>query len=169
MDNEGGLSDAPQNGILGSIDLRPRDHVVDLTGQIHQLPCYIKHNGPCPVSHYFKPKNSGIEVDDFTVEEAYFRGRKLQGTTIPLPDGYSGFVLGKKKKPCKGKASEISEGNLNCWEIGAKFQSITYWNHDSLPSHDDTFLRCFHWFAVANALHKPITDDDLASTSLLPK
>ncbi|XP_043701009.1 ribonuclease H2 subunit C-like isoform X3 [Telopea speciosissima] len=169
MEMEGGSSDVPQNGFLGSIDLRPREPIVDLTGQIHQLPCCIKHDGPCSVSHYFKPKNSGIEVEGLSIEEAYFRGRKLQGTTTTLPDGYSGFVLGKTKNPGKRKASEISECNLNCWEIAAKFQTIAYWNHDSLPSHDDTFLRCFHWFAVANALHKPITDDDLASTSLLPK
>ncbi|KAJ4981427.1 hypothetical protein NE237_032264 [Protea cynaroides] len=163
MEREGGSSDGFQNGILGNIDLRPRESVLDLTGQIHHLPCCIKHDGPSSVSHYFKPKKTGIEVEVLTIEEACFRGRKLQGTTISLPDGYSGLVLGKKKNPGKRKASEISEANLNCWEIGAKFQSITYWNHDSLPSQDDTFLRCFHWFAVANALHKPITDDDLAS------
>lgn len=32
----------------------------------------------------------GMEVDGLTVEEAYFRGRKLQGATISLPEGYSG-------------------------------------------------------------------------------
>lgn len=31
-----------------------------------------------------------IEVDGLHVNEAYFRGRKLQGTTISLPQGYSG-------------------------------------------------------------------------------
>ena len=31
-----------------------------------------------------------VEVDGLSVNEAYFRGRKLQGTTMPLPQGYSG-------------------------------------------------------------------------------
>lgn len=31
-----------------------------------------------------------VEVDGLSVNEAYFRGRKLQGTTVPLPQGYSG-------------------------------------------------------------------------------
>lgn len=32
----------------------------------------------------------GMEVDGLKVEEAYFRGRKLHGTTIAVPEGYSG-------------------------------------------------------------------------------
>ena len=33
----------------------------------------------------------GIVVEGLKVEEAFFRGRKLQGTTIHLPEGYSGM------------------------------------------------------------------------------
>lgn len=33
----------------------------------------------------------GVEVDGLSVNEAYFRGRKLEGTTMPLPQGYSGW------------------------------------------------------------------------------
>ena len=43
----------------GCIDLCLGEAVVDLTGHIHQLPCCIKYNGPCSVSHYFKPKHTG--------------------------------------------------------------------------------------------------------------
>lgn len=57
----------------------------------------------------------------------------------------------------------MDEGDLNSWEINAKFNSITFWNHDILPSPDDTHMRCFHWFAVAKALHKPVTAEDLVS------
>lgn len=31
-----------------------------------------------------------MEVDGLKVEEAYFRGRNLHGTTVALPHGYSG-------------------------------------------------------------------------------
>jgi hypothetical protein len=63
----------------------------------------------------------------------------------------AGFVLGKKSLD-KRKASNVSEGNSNYWEINAKYKSITYWNHDSLPSQDDAFLRSFHWLAVAKSV-----------------
>ncbi|KAB1222126.1 Ribonuclease H2 subunit C [Morella rubra] len=173
MEGECG-SEMENGGVLSQestvINLRPSDggadsELVDLSGKVHQLPCAIKYDGPCSVSHYFKPKSTGIEVDGLEVEEAYFRGRKLQGTTIQLPKGYCGFVLGKKNL-VKRKASEMSEGNSNCWDANAKFKNLTYWNHDSLPSCDDAFLRSFHWLAVAKALHKPVTAEDMVSASI---
>ncbi|KAF9587449.1 hypothetical protein IFM89_002630 [Coptis chinensis] len=161
----------PRNGIMGTIILQSNSdsssEIVDLTNKVHQLPCCIKHNGPCTVSHYFKPSKTGVDVEGLSVEEACFRGRKLQGAKITIPEGYSGFVLGKKKSQGKRKASETSEENLSHWEMRARFQSINYWNHDSLPSHSDAFLRSLHWLPVANALHKPVSGDDLAHASNL--
>ncbi|KAG6691463.1 hypothetical protein I3842_10G064600 [Carya illinoinensis] len=109
--------------------------------------------------------DTGIEVEGLKVEEAYFRGRKLQGTTIPLSTGYCGFVLGKKNLAEK-KASDMSDGNSNRWEVNAKFENVTYWNHDSLPSSNDALLRSLHWLTVAKALHKPVTDEDVVSASI---
>jgi hypothetical protein len=34
----------------------------------------------------------GVEVEGVKMEEAFFRGRKLQGTTLALPDGYRGYI-----------------------------------------------------------------------------
>lgn len=62
-----------------------------------------------------------------------------------------GFVLDKKNAG-KEKYLDASEENSNCWEAHAKFQNIKYWNHDALPSKDDSFYRCFHWFSVSNAV-----------------
>ncbi|GMP71427.1 hypothetical protein CsSME_00029836 [Camellia sinensis var. sinensis] len=174
MDGDGGSAIAT----VGSIDLSRGGNptaAVDLTGQVHQLPCCVKYDGPCSVSHYFKPKPTGMEVEGLKMEEAYFRGRKLQGTTLPLPQGYSGSVLGKKSAD-KRKRSDKCEENSNCWEMNAKFQSMTFWNHDNLPSRDDAFLRSLHWLTVANAvslclmlmlkkLHQPVTAEDLESAS----
>ncbi|PON74451.1 Ribonuclease H2, subunit C [Trema orientale] len=149
-----------------SIKLKSENGVVaDLSGQVHLLPCSIKFDGPSSVSDYFKPKSTGMEVEGLRLEEAHFRGRKLQGTTLSLPEGYSGFVLGKKGLG-KRKAPSISEGNSNCWEMNAKFKNITYWKHDSLPSQHDTFVRSFHWLAVAKAMHQPVGAEDLLSASI---
>ncbi|KAI3824408.1 hypothetical protein L1987_05867 [Smallanthus sonchifolius] len=160
MNDEGASSET------GTIDLGgvKSSSAVDLTDQIHQLPCCIKYNGPSPVSHYFKPKSTGIEVDGLNVKEAHFRGRKLQGTTVPLPDGYSGFVIGRKTV-AKRKASDTNGGTTASWQMNAKFQNITFWNHDNLPSKEDAFLRALHLFDVAKALHKPVTAEDMESAS----
>ncbi|XP_052201416.1 uncharacterized protein LOC127807533 isoform X2 [Diospyros lotus] len=132
MDGDGG----PATGSAGSIHFSGADSTppIDLTGQVHQLPCCVKYDGPCSVSHYFKPKSSG-------------------------------FVIGKKKSLGKRKVSDQLEENSN-WEMNAKFQSITYWNHDSLPSQDDAFLRSFHFLTIAKALHQPVAPEDLESASI---
>lgn len=144
---------------------------VDLSGRVHHLPCCIKYTGPSEVSHYFKPKNAGNEVDDLVVEEANFRGRKLRGTTIPIPGGYSGFIIGKKniqngkdkKVSVRDKSSTGVDSDSNDWEVLAKSQNISVWNHDTVPSKDDAFIRSFHWLTVANALHEPVVAEDLAA------
>lgn len=50
-----------EDGTLGSINLNGggAPEVVDLSGKIHLLPCSIKFDGPCSVSHYFRPKPTG--------------------------------------------------------------------------------------------------------------
>ncbi|KZV31574.1 xylulose kinase [Dorcoceras hygrometricum] len=130
------------------IDLRRDGEIaMNLTGKIHQLPCCIKFNGPTSVSHYFKPKPSGeMEVDGLRVEEVYFRGRKLHGTTISLPQGYTGSILGKKTFDKDGNST-----SSNCWNKCATFQNLTIWNHDVIPSKEDAFLRALHWLPVAQA------------------
>lgn len=152
---------------VGTVNLSGNGEALpDLTGEVHQLPCCIKYDGPTSVSHYFKPKPTGVEIDGLSVEEAYFRGRKLQGTTVPLPQGYSGFVLGKTSP---GQQADIPKENPNCWEVKAKFHNVAVWNHDSLPSQNDAFLRAFHWFAVAKSLHQPVTAEDLDLSSINEK
>ncbi|XP_015880372.2 uncharacterized protein C12B10.15c [Ziziphus jujuba] len=147
----------------GSINFKGQ--VADLSGEVHLLPCAVKYDGPSSVSDYFKPKSTRLEVEGLSVKEAHFRGRKLQGATISIPDGYSGFVVGKKNLG-KQKDANSSEENLNCWEMNAKFKNITYWNHDNLPSQDDAFLCSFHWLSVAKSLHKPVAAEDLGSASI---
>lgn len=161
-------------GSTGTINLSPTPKAADLSGHVHHLPCCVKFTGPSDVSHYFKPRPSGFEIDGLAVEESFFRGRKLQGVTVPLPDGYSGSILGKKstikdkakKTAGRGKSRPTSSDSENGWERLAKCGNMTFWNHDSLPSQDDACMRLFHFFAVAKALHEPVTNEDLTSESV---
>ncbi|KAG9158885.1 hypothetical protein Leryth_024678 [Lithospermum erythrorhizon] len=138
-----------QVGSGTSVVSRSESPLEDLSGKVHQLPCCVKYNGLTSVSHYFKHKPT--EVDGLCVEEAYFRGRKLEGTTVSIPTGYSGYVLGKK---IADKQNNWLDEESSCWEMNAEFKNMTLWNHDILPSKDDAFLRAFHWFPVADASSK---------------
>lgn len=83
------------------------------------MPCLIKYTGPTTdASKYFKispslsasepedpatsKENGNTTTDENPVEEkagelekktAHFRGRKLKGVSIPVPDGYIGTFL----------------------------------------------------------------------------
>ncbi|KAL7605904.1 hypothetical protein Lser_V15G15740 [Lactuca serriola] len=61
---------------------------VDLTDQIHQFPSCINHDRP---SLFLATSDINQLVDGLNVKEVCFKGRKLQGTTFPLRDGYSGW------------------------------------------------------------------------------
>ncbi|KAL6629107.1 hypothetical protein ACP70R_028872 [Stipagrostis hirtigluma subsp. patula] len=139
-------------GVTATVDLSPA--AADLGG-VHLLPCGIRQNGAAPVSDYFKPRSTGVEVEGVRVEEAFFRGRKLQGATLALPDGYRGYVLEKKS----------ADAEVSNFVSRAEFQNITYWNHDTTPSAEDPLPRCFHWLTVADAMHKPVTAEELANMS----
>ena len=50
------------------------------------LPCKVAYNGPVNTEErYWNPKS---EADG--TQTTYFRGRKLQGKTAKLPNGYEG-------------------------------------------------------------------------------
>ncbi|CAL4971161.1 unnamed protein product [Urochloa decumbens] len=147
-------------GVTATVDL---SHAAADLGGAHLLPCGIRQNGGAPVSDYFKPRSTGVEVEGVRVEEAFFRGRKLQGATLALPDGYRGYVLGKKSG---GKDTQNSDEVSN-FVSRAEFQNITYWNHDTTPSAEDSLPRCFHWLTVASAMHKQVTAEELANISAM--
>jgi len=63
----------------------------------HILPCRIHHDGPVEVSRrYWDPtvENGGdARKKTGTSLTAYFRGRKLKGRLVSIPDGYHGMLV----------------------------------------------------------------------------
>ena len=53
-------------------------------GVVHHMPCEIQYTGSAPVADYFVVKQTE------TMKESMFRGRLLQGETIPFPKGVEG-------------------------------------------------------------------------------
>jgi ribonuclease H2 subunit C len=76
---------------------------------------------------------------------SYFRGRKLYGKRIKVPDRYRGVVLStaKEKLPQRSQTpqDDEDEGEESISEVGVveekvKFEELVVWGHESLP--DDT-------------------------------
>ncbi|KAI9857152.1 MAG: 3'-5' exonuclease [Vezdaea acicularis] len=128
------------------------------------LPCRISHTGPVSSSErYWKPQKE----DDKNV--AYFRGRRLLGKTIRIPDGYQGAVVERTERMLpvadKKMSSVIGSGDdedgddepeqVNILEETNTFDEIVVWGHETLPDDmDDPYVKGIEeWIPFAEAMH----------------
>jgi hypothetical protein len=92
---------------------------------------------------------------------SYFRGRKLHGKTVKIPEGYKGVILSStdQKLPKEAQASEVEEDldeNEQSKDIGvledqAEFDEVMVWGHEALPDEStDPYVRGVEeWIALA--------------------
>lgn len=137
------------------------------------LPCSIKHNGPVNAeSRYWSPSKE----DDGT-STAYFRGRKLRGRNIKVPEGYQGVVLEKTDRSLPQDGATIADRlrrmeeeqddedmevdlekptEVKMMDPKAKFDGIVVWGHEMVPEDDDVYLKGVQeWIAFAEAVRAP--------------
>ncbi|KAM5386743.1 hypothetical protein ACJZ2D_000036 [Fusarium nematophilum] len=130
------------------------------------LPCRIHHNGPVdPVSTYWAPNTS----DDGT-KVAYFRGRKLYGKTVKLPDQCRGVVLERKQDKDAQPAIEeqqTEDGDAEAEQIGAmqvtaEFDEMVVWGHEAVAdSTGDPYVRSMEeWLQVADLVNSYTQGDE---------
>ncbi|RMY78792.1 hypothetical protein D0863_00418 [Hortaea werneckii] len=149
------------------------------------LPCSIHHSGPIKVSkRYWSPKiatNTPHDDHGPKIQTAHFRGRKLQGRKIRLPEGYIGQILQKtddemgvnqqKGHEATAENSEEAgeEGNMQpsatpvrMLETKGTFDALTIWGHEHAPlgEEEDEFARGIgEWIGFAEALNLPLIEE----------
>ncbi|KAI0432069.1 ribonuclease H2, subunit C [Xylaria sp. FL1042] len=140
------------------------------TAKVNLLPCRIHHDGDVnPSSTFWNP----AETQD-GLPTAYFRGRKLHGKAVKLPEGYYGVVV--EKTDAKPQASsteqeptdedvEVIENPEGQLEVGAMkgkaaFDELTIWGHESASdSTADPYVRGMEeWIAFAEEIHSFTTE-----------
>lgn len=99
-----------------------------------------------------------IEADGSRI--SYFRGRKLHGKTVTLPDEYYGLVVElaaeENERPnnaLQDDEEEDSHGpDTATMKATAEFDKVIVWGHESLAdSHEDPFVRSMEeWLQVAD-------------------
>ena len=141
------------------------------------LPCTIKHSGPIKISkRYWSPSSSTTHND--STSTAYFRGRKLRGRTVKVPEGYQGLVLQKTEKPLPKRAPTVEElrrlegedegfdGMIDAEDVlevrgleqVARFGEMVIWGHEAVPEGDDIYVRGVEeWMAFAQAVCEHIS------------
>ncbi|KKA25246.1 Ribonuclease H2 subunit C, partial [Rasamsonia emersonii CBS 393.64] len=103
-------------------------------------------------------------------QTAYFRGRKLRGRRVELPEGYEGVVAvptdrilpasnpGVKtdysQNEQDGAIDGDSEEPVKVLEKQATFNEFVVWGHEVLPAADDPFVKGVEeWLKFAEAMH----------------
>jgi ribonuclease H2 subunit C len=128
------------------------------------LPCAIKHNGPVSAAERYW--NPSTEQDGTTT--AFFRGRKLRGKKVVLPEGYEGVVLQKTDKKIVAKSSMPIPGAEDeaatpkeietlAMDQHASFGEVTVWDHEAVPEGADVYVKGIEeWIGFAEAVSSGI-------------
>ncbi|KAI9798034.1 MAG: hypothetical protein M1835_005037 [Candelina submexicana] len=137
------------------------------------LPCRIDHNGPVNASErYWAPTK-----DCNGRETSYFRGRKLQGRSVKIPEGYRGTVVGTTEHQLSDNGNmdrvsdvtskdvrlseddkegdEMEAQDTKVLEENASFDEIVVWGHEAVPeTESDPYIRGLdEWIAFAETMH----------------
>jgi len=134
-------------------------------GTIHLLPCHVKHTGSANATKHWI-MNAG-EVDGTKV--AHFRGRKLVGKGVSLPEGYSGHVLtvtdevptGAIEKSKRNRSvveeedGEEGKGEVKIFKGLANFSDVVVWGHDIAPEEGREYVvkGMDEWIGLASKIH----------------
>jgi hypothetical protein len=104
---------------------------------IHLLPCNIHHDGPAPIQNYFQTRQ--ISKDQSSNKEyfvANFRGRRIEGLAVQLPENTVGCVVHTNRTD-----KQI--------EVHSTFDHLTVWEHDQIPS-ENVMDQSLEYFDMAN-------------------
>ncbi|KAL1303571.1 hypothetical protein AAFC00_006939 [Neodothiora populina] len=130
---------------------------------VNILPCKVHHNGQVNASQrHWDPQSS-----EDGKEMAYFRGRKLIGRALNIPEGYKGVVVEKTDRcllqpPSSSMADadeEEEEADVEAPEVkivkeSASFDKITVWDHEAQPLDDSPHIKGVQeWMAFAQSMH----------------
>ncbi|KAK2746068.1 hypothetical protein FQN57_003408 [Myotisia sp. PD_48] len=156
----------------------------DATITPNVLPCRIHHDGPIAISSRYWNPIADLDNQVLSrvklrllnrptdISTAYFRGRKLRGRRVPLPDGYQGVLVTQPDKNAEPANSENSNGQeeqngadestkqacVTMLETKGTFSDVVVWEHEKVPEADDAFVKGLsEWIEFAHAMH---TDED---------
>ncbi|KAI9647166.1 hypothetical protein NHQ30_003549 [Ciborinia camelliae] len=142
------------------------------------IPCRINHTAPIKIEkRYWEPKvlknGNGKGKEELVT---YFRGRRLIGRTLQVPDGWRGVVLkiGEEIMPRERESTveggrreddgenvdededeEEKEIETKIVEEEGTFENLTVWGHECLvdASGDMVVRGMEEWMAWAGAIH----------------
>ncbi|KZZ96185.1 Ribonuclease H2, subunit C [Ascosphaera apis ARSEF 7405] len=133
------------------------------------LPCRIHHDGPVDISErYWSPEVNAGEV----CESVHFRGRRLKGRKVVLPEGYEGLVVTKTDKVLKSdnhkshyeedEDEQLKEQEAEPTIITADgtFSEFMIWGHEAVPEDRGPYIKGIEeWIAFSQKIHVDCEND----------
>jgi len=122
--------------------------------EVHHVPFKVEYEGPAKVDIMFTGK-SVTSSGDSKVLINQFRGRPLHGQELKLPKNFEGLVASDLKR----SSSDIDESTSSEGaeiSLVKRFDSMTYWNWDKVPSGMDKHIKLLDWLELSEVLHEPI-------------
>ncbi|KAL4917500.1 ribonuclease H2 non-catalytic subunit-domain-containing protein [Aspergillus aurantiobrunneus] len=129
------------------------------------LPCRIHHDGPVDsLSRYWMPT---ADEKNKNLQTAHFRGRKLRGRRVQIPEGYEGVVAAHTDREiptaaASESASEEGERDepVKILEKQVTFGDYVVWGHETIPAADDPFVKGVEeWVKFAEVMHTEHSDE----------
>ncbi|KAH0342180.1 ribonuclease H1 small subunit, partial [Aureobasidium melanogenum] len=138
------------------------------TCAVNVLPCRIQHNGPVHASTRHWTPEITSDGNQNSTATAYFRGRKLNGRVLDLPEGYRGAILQKTDTilpnttstapttldPEEQQEEEPAPETKVLQEV-ATFDKITVYGHEVQPdAQEDVYIKGINeWIGLAGAMN----------------
>lgn len=92
----------------------------------------------------------------------HFRGRRLKGRSIKIPNRYQGLVVKATEKTFVEPAPIVDDDDeepelpdpIKIVEEVSSFQEMVVWGHDQDPVSDNNFVKGIEeWISFAEAIH----------------
>ncbi|KAF2789555.1 hypothetical protein K505DRAFT_284152 [Melanomma pulvis-pyrius CBS 109.77] len=144
------------------LSLRPSSTSKKCTPNL--IPARLNHNGPInDTQRYWAPETS----EDGT-SHVYLRGRHLHGTSLTLPENYTGAVVHVTDKPLsqsqtkpqtrtedEEEEDEKEEVEVNIIEKVGSFDEVLIWGHGGkVDQSQDLYARGLgEWIGFAECMH----------------
>lgn len=142
----------------------PHPKALHCLARLHLIPSRLEHNGPANVRQYLVIQDTATHsvLGDAAAAPmnepltTSFRGRLLCGERRRVPAECSGVVL---------RADEQETDKAQAWSVAAAFDDLFLWQRERPIGDADKFNVWWRWPALARAIHRPLSDAEIASTA----
>ena len=114
------------------------------------VPMHIKYNGSADTENYFSLSKKTLPDNQ---QIAYFRGCKLVGKDVILPENMSAYVCNKAEVMIDAPETPQGYAMANNYVAEGSFRSFIVYGHESEPEPTSQWFQLNEWAAISDIIH----------------